>query len=176
MEALETAEELSVFDFDGTLVDTPVRETGVLVYEQKTGQPWPHEGWWGQPASLDMDVFDMPSKPDVVADFMAEKANPKSAVILLTGRITKLGAKVKEICERKGYICDAYFFNTGGTTDVVKIKQLNKLLAQYPNIKVVKMWEDRMSHVTIFEQWGKEQCLSGRLTDFQITVVAQNNH
>jgi hypothetical protein len=35
----------------------------------------------------------------------------------------------------------------------------------------VEIWEDRVNHVQIFEQWGKEQCLSGRLKDFKVNVV-----
>jgi phosphoserine phosphatase len=33
--------KLAVFDFDGTLVDTPLPENGRKEYKAKTGQDWP---------------------------------------------------------------------------------------------------------------------------------------
>ena len=45
-------EELHVYDFDGTLVDTPVPERGMAEFEEATGTPWPHRGWWGRAESL----------------------------------------------------------------------------------------------------------------------------
>ena len=46
-------EELHVWDFDGTLVNTPVPDTGRAQYESETGLPWPHKGWWGRAESLE---------------------------------------------------------------------------------------------------------------------------
>ena len=167
--------ELIVFDLDGTLIRSPLPDTGRALFESKTGKPWPHKGWWAQPDSLNMEIFDIPTNPEVVAEFHVEKGNPNAVVILMTGRLTRLGEHVKAICDSKKLEFDGYFFNTGGSTDVVKIKQLNDLLDKHPQINVVKMFEDRLSHVVIFEEWGKNHCLSGRLKDFQITVVVNEN-
>ena len=38
------------------------------------------------------------------------------------------------------------------------------------------MWDDRLEHIPIFEQWGKEKVESGRLEDFSITVVPAGRH
>jgi hypothetical protein len=38
------------------------------------------------------------------------------------------------------------------------------------------MWEDRLEHVSIFEQWGKEKALSGEIKDFKINVIFSGNH
>ena len=43
--------KLSVFDFDGTLIDTPLPDYGKAEYKKKTGEDWPFPGWWGQPLS-----------------------------------------------------------------------------------------------------------------------------
>ena len=49
----EETRELHVWDFDGTLVNTPVPDTGRAQYERETGHPWPHRGWWGRAESLE---------------------------------------------------------------------------------------------------------------------------
>ena len=37
--------ELLVYDFDGTLANTPTPREGKIMYENKIGQAWPHVGW-----------------------------------------------------------------------------------------------------------------------------------
>jgi hypothetical protein len=167
---------LSVFDFDGTLIDSPMPDTGRVEYEQKTGKPWPHQGWWGRVESLDMDVFDIKPIPSVIADYKTEKVDPNTSVIMLTGRMQKLSDKVMAILKANGLEFDGYYFNRGGSTDVEKIRTLNKVLDEQPSIKVVKMWDDRLEHIPIFEQWGKEKVESGVLEDFNITVVPAGRH
>jgi hypothetical protein len=167
---------LSVFDFDGTLIDSPMPDTGRAEYEQKTGKPWPYQGWWGRVESLDMDVFDIKPIPSVIADYKTEKVDPNTSVIMLTGRMQKLSDKVMAILKANGLEFDGYYFNRGGSTDVEKIRTLNKVLDEQPSIKVVKMWDDRLEHIPIFEQWGKEKVESGVLEDFNITVVPAGRH
>jgi hypothetical protein len=167
---------LSVFDFDGTLIDSPMPDTGRGEYEQKTGKPWPYQGWWGRAESLDMNVFEINPIPSVIADYKTEKADPNTSVIMLTGRMQKLSDKVMAILKANGLEFDGYYFNRGGSTDVEKIRTLNKVLDEQPSIKVVKMWDDRLEHIPIFEQWGKEKVESGVLEDFNITVVPAGRH
>jgi hypothetical protein len=167
---------LSVFDFDGTLIDSPMPDTGRAEYEQKTGKPWPYQGWWGRAESLDMNVFEINPIPSVIADYKTEKADPNTSVIMLTGRMQKLSDKVMAILKANGLEFDGYYFNRGGSTDVEKIRTLNKVLDEQPSIKVVKMWDDRLEHIPIFEQWGKEKVESGVLEDFNITVVPAGRH
>ncbi len=39
---MEKITKLSIFDFDGTLIMSPLPDTGKIEYEKKTGHPWPH--------------------------------------------------------------------------------------------------------------------------------------
>lgn len=167
---------LSVFDFDGTLFDSPMPDTGRGEYEEKTGKPWPYQGWWGRAESLDMNIFDINPISTVIADYKTEKTDPNTSVVMLTGRMQKLSDKVMAILKANGLEFDGYYFNRGGSTDVEKIRTLNKLLDEQPTIKIVKMWDDRLEHIPIFEQWGKEKVESGRLEDFSITVVPAGRH
>ena len=172
---MEKITKLAIFDFDGTLVNTPLPDKGRIEYEKKTGQPWPHKGWWGQPDSLDTKVFDMPVIDSVISDYKTEKTNPNTLTILLTGRIKKLSTYVEKVLKEKGLSFDEYHYNNGGSTDAFKVKILDDLIRKYPDVEV-EMWEDRLEHVPIFEQWGKEKALSGEIKDFKINVVFTGHH
>lgn len=168
--------KISVFDFDQTLVNTATPEHGKSKYEEKTGKPWPYEGWWGRKESLDLDIFDMPVIDLVISDYHLEKQREDTLVVMLTGRMVKLSTEVKKILDAKGLEFDEYHYNRGGATEVSKIKTMESLLEKYPDINEIQCWDDRLEHIPIFEQWGKEQCLSGRLKNFSVTVVVSNNH
>lgn len=167
--------KLSVFDFDGTLVDTPLPDKGRKEYKEKTGQDWPFAGWWGQPLSLDDKIFDMPTIPMVMSAYKEEKSSPNTVVIMLTGRIPKLGGIVKNILDSKGLSFDEYHYNRGGSTDVAKVRTLDELLSKYPSVKSVEMWDDRDEHLPIFQSWGDKKIEEGRLTDFKINHVPQQS-
>jgi len=167
--------KLSVFDFDGTLVNSPMPDTGRIEYEKNTGQKWPHVGWWGKPESLDQNIFDISENPSVINAYRKEKANPNTRVIMLTGRMSKMGHLVKDILDSKGLSFDGYYYNTGGSTDVAKIRTLEDELSSFPSIEIVELWDDRESHVPMFEAWGDTQTSSGRLKRFDINLVITNN-
>lgn len=169
--------KLAVFDLDGTLLNTPTPEEGMITYMQKTGNKWPHIGWWSKPESLDMDIFDIKPIESVISDYHREKSNPDTMVIMLTGRIKKLSPEVEVVLKKYNLSFDGYYYKMGGaSTDQSKINTMNSILEMHPSIKSVEMWDDRLSHVPIFEQWGKETCMSGRLDDFNINVIFSNHH
>lgn len=162
--------KLSIFDFDGTLMATPLPDTGKDLYKQNTGKEWPHKGWFSKPESLCMTAFDIMPIEDVKTDYLRELADG-SIMVMLTGRLERLSTHVEEILEAHNFGFDHYLYNTGGNTEDCKIKSLNQLLTDYPNVEAVEMWDDRIKHIPLFEEWGKQQCLSGRIKDFKINVV-----
>jgi hypothetical protein len=167
--------KIAVFDFDGTLINTQLPETGKIEYEKKTGKPWPHQGWWGRPESLDLGIFDMPIIKSVEIDYIREKSNQKTLLVLLTGRMKKLEPEVLKVLEKYNLVFDEYYFNTGGSTDVFKVKILTELANRYPHC-AFELWEDRHEHIPIFENWGKDAVLAGKITDFNINVIYSGHH
>jgi hypothetical protein len=174
---MEKFKRLAVFDMDGTLIDTPTKETGVITYKEKTGQEWPHQGWWGRGETLDMDIFDMEMVPSVREAYEIERAKPDTMVIMLTGRIPRLRHLVEAILNKFDFKFDSYNYNMGGPTDVSKIKTITEILDKHKSIAEVKMWDDRTDHIQIFNDWGRQQIKSGRLQDFHIEhVILENPH
>lgn len=168
--------KLSIFDFDGTLVNTPLPDTGRQEYHDKTGKPWPHEGWWGRHESLDMEVFDMPTLEEVISDYEKATAEESTAVVLLTGRMIKLSEHVKVILDAKGLTFDEYHYNRGGATEFAKMKSMEKLLEKYKDVTEMELWDDRLPHIPIFEAFLQKQVDDGRITSFKINVVNGTHH
>jgi hypothetical protein len=168
--------KLSVFDFDGTLVNTPLPEEGKKEYKEKTGEDWPHAGWWGQPMSLDSNIFDIDIIPSVIRDYLKEVRESDTMVVMVTGRMIKLNDLVKKILDDKGLKFHEYHFNKGGSTESAKKKTFDQILLQNPSIKEVELWDDREEHIPIFQAWGDEKLESGRLENFNINVVPSGRH
>ena len=172
----EKITKLSIFDFDGTLVDTPLPDEAKKIWLEKKGTPWPHEGYWGRAESLDMDVFDMPLVNSVIAAYNQERAKQDTLVVMLTGRLQKLSSYVEAVLNDNGLIFDGYYYNRGGETCDSKIKSMDTMLSQYLDITEVLMFEDRLAHVVRFEAWGQAKIAEGRLTKFHVTVVPTTHH
>lgn len=163
---------IAVFDFDGTLVDTPTLETGAERYKEKKGMAWPHKGWWGRGESLDMDVFEMPLITSVHQAYLKEKSTPDTLVVMVTGRIQRLSHEVEKILASYGLRFDGYFYNNGGGTLEFKIGVFDELLKEHPNAKSMAIWDDRLEHIPTFKAWG----VAHPDLDFNITVVEGNHH
>ncbi len=163
--------KLSVFDFDGTLVNTPLPEEGKKEYKEKTGQDWPHAGWWGQPMSLDSEIFDMNIIPSVIRAYLKEINDSNTMVVMVTGRVNKLSGLVKKILDDNGLKFHEYHFNNGGSTESAKKKTFDKILSENPSITEMELWDDRLEHIPVFQAWGDEKLESDRLDKFNINVV-----
>lgn len=168
--------KMVVMDFDGTLVSTPLPDTGKIIYQEKTGKPWPFQGWWGRELSLDMDIFDIPVINSVIDAYNTEKGNTTTLMVMLTGRRHILKDSVIKILDFHGLEFDEYHFNKGGATEVAKMKTIDDLLVKYSNISEIDLFDDRLEHISIFEQFLKEKVKSGQLKKFKITVVPSDNH
>ena len=158
----ETITKVSIFDFDGTLVDSPIpdgrdAETNNPTskeYKENTGQDWPFKGWWGRGESLDMEAFNIPQISSTIADYNEERSKPNTLVVMMTGRIPKISEHVEKILNKYNLKFDDYIYNNKGATLDFKIKVLEDYLTIYPNLREIEMWEDRVAHTKAFREWG----------------------
>jgi hypothetical protein len=162
---------LAIFDFDGTTMDTLSPEVGKPIYKEKTGEEWPHKGWWSKPESLDMSIFDFKPLPEVKSAFNKEAVSNNTLMVSLTGRMKKLSDKVEAVLHANGYKFDKYLYNYGSDTLSNKIEQIGNLLKEFPSVRTIFMIDDRNEHVPIFKQYLDELVKSGRLDDYDFTHV-----
>lgn len=159
MESISTPEEITkiaIFDFDGTLMDTPHPDTGKDIYKSKTGMDYPHLGWWSKEESLDTDIFDIKPITSTILDYNIEKDNPSTMMVMLTGRLPKQSNQVESILHDNDLIFDEYHYKDLGDTLKSKLNTIQSLLNRFPNVSSIEMYEDREPHAIAFEEWGKE--------------------
>ena len=103
----------AIYDFDGTLIDSPEPEVGKPQWEKVKGQPYPHKGWWGRAESLDTDVFDIKPFPTILAKLQADMADPDTTTIILTSRMEKLRPQLENIMQLNGISVDELITKKG---------------------------------------------------------------
>lgn len=175
--------KLEVFDFDGTLVFSPLRSTFLnvkglgkgeaetlydkwLMQNNKPPKKW--KGWFGRKETLLHPIFPRPLREDMlnkpIADlFVKSIANPNVTTWMMTGRHQGLSHHVLEIL--MGY-------NLFTKKDL-SLKKLNTLFATKKptldwkkdtlfeavaehNYTEIEIWEDRPEHVIEFNDFAKD--------------------
>jgi hypothetical protein len=143
--------ELHVYDFDGTLFDSPLPpddwSKGMGTWFESPGSLLPpcvpeHPGseWWNG---------------DVVASAKQSIANPNVFAIMMTGRTNQVGLRyrIAELLDSAGLDFDAVYLKKGFTsTPDFKAHMLGKILRRFPDISLVKIWDDRHNHLPIFSE------------------------
>lgn len=151
-----TITKISIFDFDGTLADTPKSEEGIKKWEEVMGVDYPHIGWYSKRESLDPDVFDIKLIQSTVNDYLKEIKNNNTLVVMLTGRMPNQSDQIEKILNDSNITFDDYLYKEKGDTFSSKINTIKRLLSQNPNVTEIEMWEDRLNHADGFERWGDE--------------------
>ena len=160
----EGSKRLVVYDFDGTLFNSPEQEDGSKRYYELTNKPWPFKGWWGRVESLMPPL--VPENPDdswyisnVAAAQKEDSADPNATVVLMTGRAIHLKPRVMDILDKGGLkFHDTFFAGQSGTkgsgTFEIKANNIRNLLNS--DYETLEIWEDRPEHVHEFGVLGKK--------------------
>ena len=98
------------YDFDATIMDSPMPDPGKDIWAAKKGIPYPHKGWWGRDESLDLSVFDIKPHEEIYKKYKVDVANPETRVVLLTNRIFKNSDAIKLVLAKNEIFFDAYSF------------------------------------------------------------------
>jgi predicted GNAT family acetyltransferase len=133
---------LAVFDFDGTLMNSPHPEVGKQEWSEKTGEKYPHIGWWSKPESLDLEIFNIKPFPGIYNQYQKEKSTPGTHVIILTSRIEELRPQVEEILKKNGVYVDRLDMKNGND-DLDKGQKVLNYLKEFPNVQEINVYEDR---------------------------------
>lgn len=139
---------LTVFDFDGTLIDSPEKETGKVMWSEKMGKPYPYIGWWGRPESLDLKIFDIKPFPSVLAQLKREQATPNTYVVILTSRMEKLRPQVEAVLIKNKIHADKVDMKRSERTKGQKILDYIDRLSDLVEVNV---FEDRDTDIETYQ-------------------------
>lgn len=139
---------LAVFDFDGTLINSPEKESGKLEWSEKKGQPYPYQGWWGRPESLDLEVFDIKPFPSVLSQLKKEQVTPNTYVMVLTSRMEKLRPQVEAVLNKNNIHVNKVEMKRAEGDKGIK---LLRYVEQNPDLKVINVYEDRDTDIASYE-------------------------
>ncbi len=141
---------LNVFDFDGTLMDSPLPETGKEKYKEITGKDWPHRGWWGQIDSLEpFEVKPIEGTKDLYNQY---SVIPNSINVLMTNRLAKFEPIVKDKLSGL-YIFDYYDFKNDNREKPERIKEI---LKNNPSIDTINIFDDMDEQIERFNRFKEE--------------------
>jgi hypothetical protein len=164
----ENVDTLYFFDFDGTLADSPTPEEGKNKYQEITGNPYPHQGWWGRTESL--DAFDVKLHDKIINFYNKAKQNQNAKVFLLTNRVPKVKNAVMNILNKNNLKFDSYSFKSG---DDSKIERIKKFLNEFPNTKEIFIFDDQDDQLIPFNMF-KEDITSN--TNIKVNVIDARNY
>lgn len=141
--------KLAVFDFDATLMDTPMPDEGKIIWKEKTGEEYPHVGWWGRKESLDTTVFDINPFPSVENALKDAYNNPNTYTVLLTSRLEKLRPEVEKILNQHNIDVDEILLKK---TNQEKNERVEEILSRFDSIDTVNLYDDREKEFNVYRK------------------------
>ena len=131
-------------DLDGTLIDSPMPDTGKQIWKDKTGTEYPHKGWWGRAESLDMNVFDIKFFPSILNQLNDEMSKPDTYVIILTSRLERLRPQVQAILDANNIRVDKLDMKYN---EMNKGDKILEYINNFPDLEEVSVYDDRESDI-----------------------------
>lgn len=150
---------LYVFDFDGTLFNSPEPPTW---WKDK-------DGWWFDIQSMTPPCLEKEPSEDwwvesTVNDFEKAAEDEEIYNVLLTGRPAKdFTNRVKELLRQKSLQFDEVHLSDREDTQAFKVEQIKRIIKEHPSIERVEMWEDFVDMIPPYRAAVKEAGLEFKL-------------
>lgn len=147
---------LYIFDFDGTLFNTPDPKKGRQLYEKYTGKKWVRKGWLSWPESLlpPMKTHPGPALP-IYREHIGQSG---SLTVILTGRIERTTPGIMQVLENFKVYPDQLFTKPDRldeTTPSFKVRIVREMLKTYSDVTLVKIWDDLPGNLAAMHRLSK---------------------
>jgi hypothetical protein len=139
---------LCAFDFDSTLISSPMPETGKIEWGKYYNKQFPYQGWWGRPESLDLNVFDIKPFPKILNLLNKDISTPATYTIVLTSRQEKLRPLIQKILEVNNIRVDKLDMQRDQRTKGQKILDYTK---KFPDLREINVYDDKDSDIISYE-------------------------
>lgn len=131
--------KICIFDFDGTLVDSPLPYEGKKIWEKHMGKKFPYKGWWSKKESLDVNVFNIKPFPKILSELNKCVSDEDSYVVILTARIEKLRPEIEIILSLLNIVVDEVILKRGNRDKGIEILDIAK---NNPELEVINVYDD----------------------------------
>ncbi len=139
-------ETVYFFDFDGTLMDSPMpTDANKKLYQKVRGREYPHRGWWSKAESLDMEIFNIQPLAAIEQVFRDAHDNPQHHAVLLTNRIYMIEKEIRKVLDKHRMYFEHYSFKA--TNDNKGQRILDIMQRYYPNVKNIVFFDDDQKHL-----------------------------
>lgn len=145
---MKKIERLVAFDFDGTIMNTPMPDEGKSMWEKFHGKKFMYKGWWSKPESLDLNCLKIYPFPNVLNRFENAKSNTNTYVIILTSRMDKLRPNVQAILDVYNIRVDKLDMKYCNKTKGEKILDY---VDELPNLTEICVYDDRESDIASYQ-------------------------
>ena len=132
---------LNVFDFDGTLFDTPDADTGKKDYERAFKTQYPHKGWFGKEESLS-DELDIPPIKSTNQFYRKLSQRPDSLTIVISDRAFFLKDRLSQFLSDRGYKFDDILLKKG---NIGKGERLQDFWENHQDVQEINVFDDMES-------------------------------
>jgi len=131
--------KLAFYDFDSTLVDSPMPEGGKEQWAQHYGIPYPHKGWWGRAESLDLNVFNIDIYENIVSLARKDSQDPSTRAYVLTSRMEKLRPQLEAVLNSIGLRFDEVILKKDERS---KGQVVLDEITKYPDVVRIDVYDD----------------------------------
>lgn len=148
--------QLYIFDFDGTLFNTPDPKEGRKLYEKCFGKKWERRGWLGWPESLLPPIKPRPGP--ALPEFREHIGCAGSLIVIVTGRIERTKAAIVRVLENFQVYPERLLLKPNAldeSTPAFKSHVLQQMLEEFPNVTLVKFWDDIPANLAAIHRLSK---------------------
>ena len=152
---------IAIYDFDGTLFNSPSPDAGRIRYKEITGFDYPHIGWWGRIETLSHPLVpEIPSdewyRNDVISHYHDDRSCSNTNLILMTGRTYKFQSRIMQILDARKLKFEQYFFagkrDTQGSNGLeIKCNNIKHIVKPHHN--KLEVCEDRQYQIEVFKEF-----------------------
>lgn len=142
---------LGYWDFDGCMCNTPLPETGKVIWSEFNNTPYPHIGWWGRIESMDPTIFTIKTKQE---QYNSWKKYYDLGYItkILTSRQPKFTNIISDILKKNNVIMNDIFTAKGNITKGERIlEDVKQYISQGYIVNNVVFYDDRMKEIVTVE-------------------------
>lgn len=139
---------------DGTLLDSPLPETGKMEYERIKGVKYPHNGWWGRWESL-LPEYNIKPLQSIMEHYNRATEDYSAGKIMLTNRMYKLKPNILPLLEKNKLYFHHHSFKYDNKTKVERALEI--IDKQFPDVKEVEFFDDMTEHIVDFARMWDEK-------------------